>query len=263
MSFAQDLSACALGVLTRMQVDRADTVRLTAAGLLVRAHQGMQAALLLAERGLVPEARILVRSNVETAISLLALAHSDDFLDDLIGAHHKHKLTIANVVLNRPTIATECTPEQLQKVRESRDKLANLPENERKSINWEAVASRCCPDIYHTMYRIFSADGSHVSIDTLNDRFEFDEFHVSKIKVGPDSNKMIDTINAICGSFMHSLAGVSQLFPDDGELSAALVSFTDRFSRLPNEELNWSTQPSPPRGGEGGPEDRMRGRVSG
>jgi hypothetical protein len=51
------------------EAPRHDDQRITIVALFVRAHQSFQAALLLAERGMLSDARVVLRSAVEDAIA--------------------------------------------------------------------------------------------------------------------------------------------------------------------------------------------------
>ena len=75
-------------MLRDRDVPRHDNQRLTIAILFIRAHKSFQSSLLLAERGLISDARVVLRSGVEGAIALNALANDATFLDMLIEAHY-------------------------------------------------------------------------------------------------------------------------------------------------------------------------------
>lgn len=67
----------------------------------IRVHRGFQSALILAERGLIPEARVVLRSAVEGAIAINALAKDEGFVDQMVGAHHRSQRTLARVQINK------------------------------------------------------------------------------------------------------------------------------------------------------------------
>jgi hypothetical protein len=71
-------------------------------GLFVRAHQSFQAAILLIERGLIGDARTVLRSGVEGAIAICAIAADPSFVDQLIEAHHANQRKVARLLLETP-----------------------------------------------------------------------------------------------------------------------------------------------------------------
>src|ERR1700760_1127483 len=59
--FAEELNRLGLDMLRNRDVPRYDNQRLTIAILFVRAHKSFQSSLLLAERGLISDARVVLR----------------------------------------------------------------------------------------------------------------------------------------------------------------------------------------------------------
>lgn len=86
--FGEDLNHLGIEMLQELVVPLSDYQKVTLSGLFVRAHKSLQSALLLTEMGLVGDARAVLRSAVEGAIALNALAAEPRFLDQLIEAHH-------------------------------------------------------------------------------------------------------------------------------------------------------------------------------
>ncbi len=86
--FAEVLNRLGLDMLDGLEVAHGDNQRSTIAALFVRAHKSFQAAIILAETGLLGDARAVLRSAVEGAIALNALANDATFLQRLINAHY-------------------------------------------------------------------------------------------------------------------------------------------------------------------------------
>lgn len=111
--FAEELNRLGLDMLRDRDVPRHDNQRLTIAILFVRPHKSFQSNLLLAERGLISDARVVLRSAVEGTIALSALANDATFLDTLIEAHHYNQRKTANVILNDPIYKADHSPQQI------------------------------------------------------------------------------------------------------------------------------------------------------
>jgi hypothetical protein len=62
--FAEELNRLGIDMLRNRDVPRDDNQRLTIAILLVRAHKSFQSSLLLTQRGLISDARVVLRSAV-------------------------------------------------------------------------------------------------------------------------------------------------------------------------------------------------------
>ena len=89
--FAEELNRLGLDMLRDHEVPRDDNQRVTIAALFVRAHQSFQAALMLAEMGMLADARVVLRSAVEGAIALNAVANDPGFVDQLTDAHRLYR----------------------------------------------------------------------------------------------------------------------------------------------------------------------------
>jgi len=100
--FAEGLYRLGLEWLEGTEPPRTDSQKLTITALFVRAHKSFAAALILLERGLVGDARSVLRSAVEGAIAMSALAKEPKFLDDLVEAHYFNLRKKARLVMNDP-----------------------------------------------------------------------------------------------------------------------------------------------------------------
>jgi hypothetical protein len=69
-TYADDLNRLGLDTLQDLTVADDDCQRVTITALFVRAHHSFQAALVLAEMGLLADSRVVLRSGVEGAIPL-------------------------------------------------------------------------------------------------------------------------------------------------------------------------------------------------
>ena len=67
--YALDLNRLGFDMLRQVDTLRADRRQLLLNANFVRVHQSFQSALLLAERGLIPDSRVVLRSGVESAIA--------------------------------------------------------------------------------------------------------------------------------------------------------------------------------------------------
>jgi hypothetical protein len=111
--FAEELNRFGLDMLQDRDVPRHENQRLTIAILFVRAHKSFQSSLLLAERGLISDARVVLRGAVEGAIAINALANDAAFLDQLIEAHYYNQRKTARLILNDPIYRAGHSPEQI------------------------------------------------------------------------------------------------------------------------------------------------------
>ena len=237
--FADDLNRLGLDMLRDRDVPRDDNQRLTIAILFIRAHKSFQSSLLLAERGLISDARVVLRSGVEGAIALNALANEAAFLDVLIEAHYYNQRKTANVILNDPIYAAQHSPEEIAEMRatitdvNSREQA--VAPREFDDPNWGNVAQKHCKDLY-ILYRLLSSDGTHTTINAIHRHVAYDaNQQISELKIGPDTASLVETLKAACLMFLWAADPFARTF-DLTELTARLRQYLHRFNELPQDE---------------------------
>lgn len=228
-----------LGFLNEVEVPTYDGRLFAAAGIFVRAHQSVQAAIILTERGLIGDARSILRTVTECAIALNALANDSNFGSTLASAGHANSLKLIKMLLDSPSIRAELQPNDIARVEAARAELIAIPEEQRRPIIWANVAAKHCPHLYDTMYRIFSLDGVHVSIGSLARAFEMDENQqITHMKVGPDTDGLVATLNMACAAYLHAIEPIVRLYPLTG-YSERVNEFTERFKSIPTSKIEW------------------------
>ena len=239
--FAEDLNRLGLEMLSGHETPLDDRQRFPISVLFIRAHQSFQAAVILAERGMIGDARTLLRGAVEGAIASNALAADPKFVEQLIAAHRKHQLTIARVMLETPDYRATCSSEDVAKMEAtvvSIEALRGQPDKEPKNINWADVAEKHCKDLYHTLYRLLSADGVHTTVYALDRHIEVDATtRITSLKTGPDIAGLVDTLRAACLTFLWAAEPFSRAF-ERPAITAKIQEQLQRFDRLPRDEPN-------------------------
>jgi Family of unknown function (DUF5677) len=238
-TYADGLNRLGLDMLQDLEVAADDMQRVTIAALFARAHHSFQAALLLAERGLLADSRVVLRSGVEGAIATIALANDPLFLDQLIDAHHFYQRKTARLVLNNPDYAPSYPPEQIAQMQATIaevDAIDAARTTKISDIKWANVAVKHCRDLYELLYRTLSTDGTHTNIHSIHRYMMYDQAgKFSGFKVGPDIDGMIDTLKAACLMFLWAADPFAQAFPRDG-LEDRIRAQLQRFDTLPQNE---------------------------
>jgi Family of unknown function (DUF5677) len=205
--FADDLVEVGSGILKEHEVSRHDNQQLLLSGFFIRAHQALQASVILAEKGMIPDARAIVRGAVETAIASAAVAADEAFIEQLIGADNKHKLTTASALLGDADYRSRHGSAEIAKLEATIQEIERIDKTAPRApkvINWKSVADKFgSKDLYLSLYRLFSSDGTHTTIDVMNRYVETDAAgEITALKLGPDHTDLDDTLNAACLSFL-------------------------------------------------------------
>jgi hypothetical protein len=137
--------------------------------LLGRAIQTFQAVIILAERGMMADARALVRSVMESAIALGGVARIPAFSDRLLAADDKHRLSLINSMLEDKLAIGELDSQQIEAAHLLKKEMAEKYGTEGpKSIKWDALAESVgVISLYNTVYRDMSGDGAHATVASL------------------------------------------------------------------------------------------------
>jgi hypothetical protein len=238
-TYADDLNRLGLDMLQDLAVADDDNQRVTITALFVRAHHSFQAALVLAEMGLLADSRVVLRSAVEGAVATICLANDLKFLDQLIDAHYHYQRKTARLVLSNPNYASTYTPEQIAQMQGTVAKVDAIDETRIKKlsdINWANVALKHCPDLYNLLYRTLSTDGTHTNIHSIHRYMIYDRAgKFAGFKVGPDIDGMIDTLKAACLMFLWAAEPFARAFPRDG-LEDRIRAQLQRFDTLPQND---------------------------
>ncbi len=236
--FGDSLNRFGHDVLDGLDVPLDDNQRLTIAGLFVRAHKSLQAALVLTEMGLVGDARAVLRSAVEGAIALNALANDPAFLEQLCEAHYLNQRKKARLILNNPDYRTTYSAGHILEMETTiKDVDAQETTAGRKlvDVNWADTALKHCNDLYDMLYRLLSSDGTHTTIDSINRVFEYETHtkQITSIKVGPDIANLVETLKAACLMFLWAADPFARAYSQDRNRIQDLMQ---RFTALPQDE---------------------------
>jgi hypothetical protein len=238
LAFAEDLIRLGLALLNDVEVPTYDGRRFAAAGIFARAHQSVQAAVIVIERGMVGDGRAILRTAVEAAIALNALASDENFGKKLASASHADSLKLTNMLLNKPDLRSEVSAEDIALLEATRDRIMAMPKEERSAIIWDQVAQKHCPDLYDTLYRLLSMDGTHINAGSLARRFERSGEDFTMMKVGPDVEGLVSALQAACAAFLHSIEPFVKLYPVAGYAEKVDV-LVQRLKGMEAVEISW------------------------
>ena len=234
--YALDINRIGLDLLRQAKTARSDNALFTMHGIFVRTHQSYQAALLLAEWGLIGDARTVLRSGIEGAIAIHALAADPTFVQRLIEAHHINQRKFARLLLNNPQYLARYSAAEIaamQRCVADVDAMEAAPNPKLRDINWADVALKHCPDLYQLLYRSFSSDGTHATLSSL-DRYVITDtnMEITAFKATSDGEGVVEVLSAACLLFMWA-ADPFAAAVDRPDITAQIKEQLQRFGTLP------------------------------
>jgi hypothetical protein len=194
--YALSLNRLSLNMLRNAEMAGIDRRQLVLNTHFVRLHKSFQSVLILAERGLVPDARVVLRSAVEVAIVIHALAGEAGFEERMIEEDHRSERTLARKTLDSFAASLSSGAiANLNSTIRAADAYEASKGKELTKINWEQVAERHCPQLYQFFYRDLSSDGTHATIKALERHLAGEEGGpMVGIMAGPLKSGLIDLL---------------------------------------------------------------------
>ena len=234
--FGAVMSFNALGmrVLPKVKADQASNQQLIAATLYGRILTSFQAAILLAERGMLSDARTVVRAATEAAIVLTAVLKDGKVCDLLVERHYWHHRKMRNAWLNDQAAIAVMTTEDVETLKaciaEIDDQYPTVKDLRKDPIEIATLArSAGVTDLYNAVYRATSGDAAHTSIDALNRGVRVDtDANITGLKFGPDVSDLTGTLSdsmSVLGHALHAVIEQFQLKEFDAELQKSIAQW--------------------------------------
>jgi hypothetical protein len=215
-----------LSILTTRHDDKRSII---ACLLFLRGLSLIQGAILLSERGLTIEARILVRALFETAFYLGAVKNDPEFLDALIknDASQRHKLAREVLKLSERVELDQGAQERLSGF------IQRISESDMASLAiYEAAKKAELVDVYNIYYRSLSNDAAHPSITSLNHYVDSTATgRMDALRWGPDVSNIADTLHQLFVGGFFLLTFLKDIL-DIKDASAPLMHLWQRYEAL-------------------------------
>ncbi|MFX1803094.1 DUF5677 domain-containing protein [Paraburkholderia sp. A1RO-5] len=217
---AEGFNALAMRVLPNVKAATDSNQQVVAAALYGRALTSYQAALLLAERGMIADARTVVRAVAETVIVLSAVAKDAGVCDLLIGRHVWHHVKMRRAWLHDSQATAQMSPAETAAVKETLAELeVQFPQG--KTLTRDPVAVAVLAEkagvmaLYNTVFRSTSGDAAHTSLDALNRQIRVDaNGDIAGMKFGPSGDDLPVTLSdaiSVLGFALHAVADLFQI----------------------------------------------------
>jgi len=203
--------------------------------LYIRTLNNYQASILLAERGMMPQSRVIVRAMVEALFSLCAIAKSEKYADDFILEDQKNRLKYLNKFRQLhgglPPDANKEEVELLEKQLKEEIRAGEI--KEKSTEQWSKDAGM--HDWYLTAYSVLSATVHSKVKDlerylALNDKNEIVEF-----RWGPDDHDVEEILMTLIQGMLTALNCERSLFEQKQE--SEVSDFQERLNSLVKERL--------------------------
>ncbi len=238
LTFAEELNRMGWDMLENHETPTTDNQRLITSVLFIRAHQSFQAALILIEKGMLADARGVLRSAVEGAIALNVLSNDTSFDTQLIEAHRHNQRKIAQIILKTPEYRSTHSAAQIAEIESMIKDISNeeaAAGRSFRSINWADVAAKYCRPLYDLLYRSLSDDGTHTNLNAIHRFLEFNgNGQLTGLRFGPNTSDLVGVVRIACLTFICAAEPFARVhaLPFDQQIADQM----NRFDGIPGEE---------------------------
>ena len=216
------------GLNVKIEADGADS-DLLAMLLFTRALSNFQGTVLMAERGMVVEARTLARSCLETTFCLVAMIQGKtEFADEFRRASLQSRRGRAQFILKEPDRLAFTDIESVDSLRKYAEQLEKHPEK-LSGLKFEQIAEKIGLDDMYLFYRQLSADAAHPSIEALS-RYVRDD---GQMAWGPncETTEISDTLNLASHFLICACAAVTENRKND-EAAKKLAQLFSEYKKM-------------------------------
>jgi hypothetical protein len=198
---------------------------------MIKLLHDVQGSVLLLERGLASQARILLRAGLEALFLLKNICDHEEFCRMFILAGEKDRLKLQRAILANPApvfddVRPHITPEMIERL------ATELVTSGLSSQTTQELARLAgLQDLYDGMYRLFSQD-VHTSVRALERYLVVDEAtgDIKSFVWGPETADLQVELMAVVELMLACLAFLDRLFSLD--LSAELRGFNVELRAL-------------------------------
>ena len=180
--------------------------------LFIRVLNDFQSIVILAKRGLLPEAKVMLRSLLVAIFKLKLCSKDPEFYLEYIKSDDRRRLRLMNVARSTPNGALKRTREYAtdDKMKKLKKKIARENAKELKDIDIAKKSGMLSH--YNTVYRVIS-DDIHIGIRSLNGYYVFDEKKTLKsFYWGPIDNGLELVLFTAMGELLTSFRDVCNFF---------------------------------------------------
>ena len=222
--------------LAQLKVPSTDNIAFIAACLFIRGLSNFQGAIILAERGMTLEGRILVRSCFENVFFIGALLKEPKFIDCLNQDDASRRKKMADKLKNLPKDSSGLEKSHFDKLDRF---LEELDKSGRETKNLQiANAAKIAGmlECYDTIYCGLSNDAAHPSLTSLNRHIAADANNViAGLHLGPQVDDIEDTIGIACAAVLQLIVAIRAILYS-GDANKELEEVFTEYQRLTQEK---------------------------
>jgi hypothetical protein len=209
-----DLNSFSQALLYKLEINNKNLAEILVASLFSRVLSTYQATLLVAQRGMKQQAKILIRCMLEPLFPLVAISKDPTFADVLVRAEKfERRRAINKWIRYKERSDMHCKDLAAMKFLSDQLKAEIECEGLRKITAFDCAAKAGLDDWYNTVYALTSST-LHASVRSLEEALQLDSERSTILSFvhEPDTQRCEDLLVTIAEGLMHALVAASAVF---------------------------------------------------
>jgi len=227
---AQQTNSLLMRELRELHVDWEDESKTIVAALFVRIVETYQALIILLERGMVAQSRMLVRTLLDALFSMAAIAKSPLLKNAYVAEHYASVIKALNAARRwkQPSLQGRLVPAKLDElIAHNKTKLDETKAKRLKVYEWADKANLA--DFYNVFY-VENSSAVHSDMWALNDQVEGGCQEEHQMHFGPHDLGLYHALRSAATAVLTSVQALRIAYPSlPGEDVAALRKLWDEL----------------------------------
>lgn len=212
LTLAKDLNREAMKVLRTPALDLNDEVKTVIAALMVRITETYQGALLLLERGMISQARMLVRAELEALFSMAAIAKSPKLLDSYVAQHYASVISALKSAKRwkQKSLKGRLPTDRIDELVAYNE--AKLKKTQAKRLRvWQWAKEAGLEDFYNVFY-VENSSAVHSDMWALDDHVAGDEERGLQVNFGPNDIGLYHALRSAVTALLAAMESFGSVF---------------------------------------------------
>lgn len=215
--YARYLNKLSMNTLAQMKIDWEDDHKLITQTLFLRVVEMFQGIFLMLERGMMPEARILTRSLLEVAFTLIALQKKPSLINSYLDKHKKSHLRAlkSSLKFKNDSLKKSVKKHGIEKL--YIDKKEELKGKKLKVLTPKNWADEAELEDFYNLYYVTYSDSIHSNLSSLDDHVDHKDDE-KNLCIGPSDAHLYDLLRCAIFTLIHSTHSIGIVNGNDEEV---------------------------------------------
>ncbi|BAK76683.1 hypothetical protein NH8B_1867 [Pseudogulbenkiania sp. NH8B] len=210
---AQQTNSLLMRELRELHIDWNDESKTIVASLFVRSVETYQALIILLERGMVAQGRMLVRTLLETLFAMAAIAKNPQLKDAYIAKHYDSTIKAINSAKRwkQPNLKGRLEPDKIEELIEHNK--AKLAESNGRILKINQWAEEAGLSDYYNLFYVENSSAVHSDMLALNDHVVDGGSDGAQVYFGPSDFGLYHALRTGATAILTAVEALRHAYP--------------------------------------------------